>query len=39
MWLPLMQIAITESDKTALIDFIQSSDRYTCGLKVEVSIL
>ena len=31
MWWPLMQTAITSSDKTALVDFIQTSDRYTCG--------
>jgi CDP-6-deoxy-D-xylo-4-hexulose-3-dehydrase len=30
-----MQNAITESDKKALVDFIQSSDRYTCGPKVK----
>ena len=31
MWWPLMQTAITDSDKKALVDFIQSCDRYTCG--------
>ena len=31
MWWPLMQTAITETDKKALIDFINSSERYTCG--------
>ena len=35
MWWPLMQTAITSADKTSLIDFIQSSDRYTCGPKVK----
>ena len=35
MWWPLMQSAITESDKQALIDFISTSDRYTCGPKVK----
>ena len=30
-----MQSAITDSDKKALVDFIQSSDRYTCGPKVK----
>jgi len=35
MWWPLMQTAITESDKKSLIDFISSSDRYTCGAKVK----
>ena len=35
MWWPLMQTAITSDDKTSLIDFIQSSDRYTCGPKVK----
>jgi CDP-6-deoxy-D-xylo-4-hexulose-3-dehydrase len=30
-----MQTAITESDKKSLIDFISSSDRYTCGAKVK----
>ena len=35
MWWPLMQTAITESDKKSLIDFISSSDRYTCGTKVK----
>jgi CDP-4-dehydro-6-deoxyglucose reductase, E1 len=30
-----MQSAITESDKQALIDFISTSDRYTCGPKVK----
>ena len=30
-----MQTAITESDKRALIDFIESSDRYTCGNMVK----
>jgi CDP-6-deoxy-D-xylo-4-hexulose-3-dehydrase len=35
MWWPLMQSAITETDKQALIDFISTSDRYTCGPKVK----
>ena len=35
MWWPLMQTAITSVDKTSLINFIQSSDRYTCGPKVK----
>lgn len=35
MWWPLMQTAITDSDKKALVDFIQSCDRYTCGPKVK----
>ena len=35
MWWPLMQSAITDSDKQALIDFISTSDRYTCGPKVK----
>ena len=35
MWWPLMKTAITSADKTSLIDFIQSSDRYTCGPKVK----
>ncbi len=35
MWWPLMQSAITDSDKQALIDFISMSDRYTCGPKVK----
>ena len=35
MWWPLMQSAITESDKQALINFISTSDRYTCGPKVK----
>jgi len=35
MWWPLMQTAITESDKKALVDFILSCDRYTCGPKVK----
>ena len=30
-----MQTAITPADKTSLINFIQSSDRYTCGPKVK----
>jgi len=30
-----MQTAITDSDKKALVDFIQSCDRYTCGPKVK----
>jgi CDP-6-deoxy-D-xylo-4-hexulose-3-dehydrase len=30
-----MQSAITESDKQALIDFISTCDRYTCGPKVK----
>jgi len=30
-----MQTAITSVDKTSLINFIQSSDRYTCGPKVK----
>jgi CDP-6-deoxy-D-xylo-4-hexulose-3-dehydrase len=35
MWWPLMDTAITESDKKSLIDFITSTDRYTCGQKVK----
>lgn len=35
MWWPLMQTAITESDKKSMIDFISSSDRYTCGKMVQ----
>jgi CDP-6-deoxy-D-xylo-4-hexulose-3-dehydrase len=35
MWWPLMQSAITETDKQALINFISTSDRYTCGPKVK----
>jgi CDP-4-dehydro-6-deoxyglucose reductase, E1 len=35
MWWPLMQTAITKSDKKALVDFINSSDRYTCGNMVK----
>jgi len=35
MWWPLMQTAITDTDKKAMIDFIQSSDRYTCGNMVK----
>ena len=35
MWWPLMQTAITGSDKKALVDFIYSSDRYTCGNMVK----
>ena len=35
MWWPLMDTAITESDKKSLIDFISSTDRYTCGKKVK----
>jgi CDP-6-deoxy-D-xylo-4-hexulose-3-dehydrase len=35
MWWPLMDTAITESDKKSLIDFINSTDRYTCGRKVK----
>jgi CDP-6-deoxy-D-xylo-4-hexulose-3-dehydrase len=35
MWWPLMQTAITDTDKRAMIDFIQSSDRYTCGNMVK----
>jgi len=35
MWWPLMQTTITDSDKEALVDFIQSCDRYTCGPKVK----
>ena len=35
MWWPLMQSAITESDKQGLINFISTSDRYTCGPKVK----
>lgn len=34
LW-PLMDTAITESDKKSLIDFISSTDRYTCGKKVK----
>jgi CDP-6-deoxy-D-xylo-4-hexulose-3-dehydrase len=30
-----MQTAITDTDKKAMIDFIQSSDRYTCGNMVK----
>jgi CDP-6-deoxy-D-xylo-4-hexulose-3-dehydrase len=30
-----MQTAITDTDKRAMIDFIQSSDRYTCGNMVK----
>lgn len=35
MWWPLMDAAITENDKKSLIDFISSTDRYTCGRKVK----
>ena len=35
MWWPLMQTAITDTDKKAMVDFIQSSDRYTCGNMVK----
>lgn len=35
MWWPLMHSAITEEDKKALIDFIENSDRYTCGTMVK----
>jgi CDP-4-dehydro-6-deoxyglucose reductase, E1 len=35
MWWSLMQTAITDTDKKAMIDFIQSSDRYTCGNMVK----
>lgn len=35
MWWPLMDTAITESDKKSLINFINSTDRYTCGKKVK----
>lgn len=35
MWWPLMKNAITESDKLKLINFITSTDRYTCGPRVE----
>jgi CDP-6-deoxy-D-xylo-4-hexulose-3-dehydrase len=35
MWWPLMQPTITESDKRALVDFIYSTDKYTCGNKVK----
>ena len=35
MWWPLMQSAITDTDKQALISFISTSDRYTCGPKVK----
>ena len=35
MWWPLMDTAITESDKKSLIDFISSTDKYTCGQKVK----
>ncbi len=35
MWWPLMQTAITSSDKKALVDFINGSDRYTCGEMVK----
>ena len=34
MW-KLMDCAITQSDKLKLIEFISSSDMYTCGKKVE----
>ena len=33
MW-KLMDCAITQSDKLKLIEFISSSDMYTCGKKV-----
>jgi CDP-6-deoxy-D-xylo-4-hexulose-3-dehydrase len=35
MWWPLMQPTITESDKKALVDFIYSTDKYTCGNRVK----
>lgn len=35
MWWPLMQTAITESDKKCLVDFITSSNKYTCGKMVK----
>ncbi len=35
MWWRLMCDAITESDKLKLIEFISSTDLYTCGKKVE----
>lgn len=35
MWWPLIQSVITDADKKALIDFIQSSDRYTSGNMVK----
>ena len=34
MWWPLMNDAITSSDKQTLIDFINSTDKYTNGKKV-----
>ena len=34
MWWPLMNDAITSSDKKTLIDFINSTDKYTNGKKV-----
>ena len=33
MWWPLMDTAITENDKKSLIDFINSTDRYTWDKK------
>ena len=35
MWWPLMDTAITASDKKSLTNFINSTDRYTCGKKVK----
>jgi GDP-mannose 4,6-dehydratase len=35
MWWRLMDDAITESDKLKLIEFISSTNMYTCGKKVE----
>lgn len=34
MFWPLMKSAITESDKIKLIEFIASTDKFTCGEKV-----
>jgi len=35
MWWPLMQNAITTSDKETLVNFIYASDKYTSGPKVK----
>lgn len=35
MWWPLMQPTITDTDKKKLVDFIYSTDKYTCGNKVK----
>ena len=35
MWWSLMGNAITDSDKLKLIEFIASTDRYTCWKKVK----